>query len=233
MSRDYFTLNELAKHLGRNRRELEKQVNRGNVPGRRVGGEWRFNKTEITGWLEREMPNFSPEDLQTLEESQREPGDDLILAELLNPSLVQVPLDAGTKPSVLKKLVDIAMQSWQVFDSSALLKAIRDREELDSTALEGGVAIPHPQNRMPEILGESLLVVGRTTSGIPFGGSRRSLSDIFFLLLCRDDQTHLRALTRLGRLFNQTDFLETFRSLESGQEVYEFLIQSEKDLGAS
>lgn len=233
MSRDYFTLNELTQHLGRNRREVEKQVSRGLIPGRRVAGEWRFNKTEITSWLEREMPNFSDSDLATLEQSQENSDGQSVLSNLLHPNLVLVPLDAGTKPLVLKKLVDTAMLSWQVFDSSSLLNAVREREDVMSTAFDGGVAIPHPQNRMPDVLGESLIVFGRTQSGIPFGGSHRSLTDLFFLLLCRDDQTHLRALARLGRLFQLPEFLDRLRSLDDAQETYEFLLESDRLLESS
>lgn len=233
MSRDYFNLNELTQYLGRNRREVEKQVSRGLIPGRRVAGEWRFNQTEITSWLEKEMPNFSDSDLATLEQSQENAGDQDLLSNLLHPNLVLVPLDAGTKPSVLKKLVDTAMLSWQVFDSSAVLQAVRDREDVMSTSFDGGVAIPHPQNRMADALGESLLVFGRTLSGIPFGGSQRSLTDLFFLLLCRDDQTHLRALARLGRLFQQEGFLDSLRSLDESQAAYEFLIEADRSVGKS
>ena len=67
MSRDYYTIEELTRQLGRDQRVVEKQVSRGNIPGRRVGGEWRFNKTEITNWLELEIREFSSSDLATLE----------------------------------------------------------------------------------------------------------------------------------------------------------------------
>ena len=43
MSREFMTLDELVKLLGRDRRQVEKLVQRGVIPGRRIGGEWRFN----------------------------------------------------------------------------------------------------------------------------------------------------------------------------------------------
>ena len=51
---------------------------------------------------------------------------------------------------------------------------------------------------MPNALGESVIAYGRTTTGIPFGGERGALTDIFFLVLCRDDRTHLQVLARLS-----------------------------------
>ena len=80
-----------------------------------------------------------------------------------------VPLAAATKASVLKELVSLAEQSWQVYDPDALLAAIKQREELGTTALSSGVAIPHPRRPSPTVLGESVIAYGRTSTGIPFG----------------------------------------------------------------
>ena len=235
MSRDYYTIEELTRQLGRERRVVEKQVSRGNIPGRRVGGEWRFNKTEITNWLEREIPQLAETELAVLERSQHSPeaGTSSPITSLLHPDLVEVPLDAGTKPSVLKNLVEVASRTWQVFDKSAVLEAVRKREQVSSTAFEGGVAIPHPENRMPEAIGESLIVFGKTLSGIPFGGPRREESDLFFLVLARDSNTHLKVLARLGRLFQIPDFLQALREAEDSVTAYDIIVAADAKLTMS
>ena len=61
-----------------------------------------------------------------------------------------------------------------------MLKAVLEREEIFSTGFENGVAIPHPRNPLPDVLGQSIIAFGRTLSGIPFGAPRRQLSDFFF-----------------------------------------------------
>lgn len=233
MSRDYYTLQELTVQLGKERRLVEKQVSRGHIPGRRVGGEWRFNKTEITDWLEREMPGFSATDLAVVERSHpsSEACSSSPVSSLLMPDLVEVPLDAGTKPSVLKSLVEVAGRTWQVFDSSAVLEAVRQREDKMSTGFEGGVAIPHPSSRLPDALGESLIAFGRTVSGIPFGGPQRQLTDLFFLVLTRDDNTHLKVLARLSRLFQLPDFLNNLRAAETSADAYDVIITADTGLG--
>lgn len=233
MSRDYYTLDELTRQLGQERRVVEKQVSRGHIPGRRVSGEWRFNKTEISDWLEREIPRFSHTDLAVLERSQHsiEVRAASPVSSLLHPDLVEVPLNAGTKPSVLNQLVKVAARTWQIFDSAAILGAVRQREERGSTAFEGGVAIPHPTNRMPEAIGESVIAFGRTVSGIPFGGPRRQLTDLFFLVLVRDSNTHLKILARLGRLFQTEGFLNELRTAETSQDAYAAIIDADQALG--
>ncbi|MDG1894286.1 MAG: PTS sugar transporter subunit IIA [Fuerstiella sp.] len=233
MSRDYYTMEELTRQLGKERRLVEKQVSRGHIPGRRVAGEWRFNKTEITNWLEQEIPQFNQADLAVLERSQHsvEVASHSPVSSLLHPDLVEVPLDAGTKPSVLKQLVETAGRTWQVFDSSAILQAVRQRENFASTGFDGGVAVPHPQSRMPDALGEPLIAFGRTLSGIPFGGPRRQLTDMFFLVLSRDSNTHLKILARLGRLFQTPGFLDDLRAAEISIDAYHVIIEADAALG--
>ena len=233
MSRDYYTMEELTRQLGKERRLVEKQVSRGHSPGRRVAGEWRFNKTEITNWLEQEIPQFNQADLAVLERSQHstEVASHSPVSSLLHPDLVEVPLDAGTKPSVLQQLVQTAGRTWQVFDSSAILQAVRQREDFASTGFDGGVAVPHPQSRMPDALGEPLIAFGRTLSGIPFGGPRRQLTDMFFLVLSRDSNTHLKILARLGRLFQTPGFLDDLRAAEISTDAYHVIIEADAALG--
>src|SRR5579862_7334875 len=82
----------------------------------------------------------------------------------------------------------------------------------DSPSAEGsgrrgcGMAIPHPRRPLPSALGASVIAYARLHSGIPFGAPMGGLTDIFFLVCCRDDRTHLRVLARLTRLLMQPNF---------------------------
>ena len=104
---DSFTLDELALFLGRDRREIEKLVQRGRIPGRKVQGDWQFQSTEITHWLEQEMREYSGIELRGLERAQKDSEADIQcpVSSLLHPETVQVPLEARTKRSVLECLI--------------------------------------------------------------------------------------------------------------------------------
>ena len=52
MEHENYTIEDLAKRLGKDKREVEKLASRGRIPGRKVGGVWQFHPTEITRWLE-------------------------------------------------------------------------------------------------------------------------------------------------------------------------------------
>lgn len=234
MSHAFISLEELAERLGRDRREVEKLVNRGRIPGRKVGGVWQFHPTEIRHWVEQEMRDYSEPELAALEEAQRPQGaapEETPVIKRLSPETLQVPLPGRTKRSVLESLVEVAGRTWQIWEPAAVLNAVLEREEILSTGFENGVAIPHPRNPLPDVLGQSVVAFGRTLSGIPFGAPRRQLSDLFFLVVCRDPRTHLSVLARLGRLMQSPGFLDDLRSAETSDAAYRVIERADKSLG--
>lgn len=232
MSRDFYNFDELVQKLGRDRRLVEKLVNRGVIPGRRIGGEWRFNEIEITHWLEQDIRSLDDQGLAQFEQSQQntELQTPNAITELLHPDTCQVPLDAGTRPAVLQALIEVAGRTWHVWDPAAVLKAVKEREDVMSTGFENGVAIPHPRNPLPDALGQSVVAYGRTLSGIPFGAPRRVMTDLFFLVLARDSATHLQILARLGRILQREGVIDQLRQLESSQESYNLLVQADEQV---
>lgn len=211
---DAMGLDELARYLRRDAREVAKLVNRGGVPGRKVAGVWRFTRREINSWIEAQLPNYSDTELRGLEDAHPpEPGEPLVSG-LLHEACVAVPLGAGTRASVLKELVNLAEQSWQVYDPEAVLEAVRHREDNGGTAFDGGIALPHPRHPIAGAMGESLIAFARTGRGVPFGGPDGRLTDLFFLVLCTDERTHLRVLTRLARLLLRPGFADTLREAD-------------------
>jgi nitrogen PTS system EIIA component len=233
MSHESISIEELANRLGRDRREVEKLANRGRIPGRKVAGVWQFHPTEIRHWLEHEMRGYSESELAALEEGQRSETneEDTPILQRLSPETVQVPLQGRTKPSVIESLIEVAGRTWQIWEPATVLKAVLEREEILSTGFENGVAIPHPRNPLPDVLGQSIVAFGRTLSGIPFGAPRRQLSDVFFLVLCRDSRAHLHVLARLGRMIQSPGFLDTLRAAETSQAAYEVIAAADKSLG--
>jgi PTS system nitrogen regulatory IIA component len=234
MGNEMMDLEQVADYLKRDQREVTKLANRGHLPGRKVGGEWRFAKAEINYWIETQLPAYTAEQLHALE-TRDVPGQgqEPLLTSLLAKESVAVPLLSATRASALKELVRLAEKSWQVYDPEAILEAIRQREEMGTTALENGVALPHPRRPMPTALGESLIAYGRTASGIPFGADRGGLTDIFFLVCCRDESTHLRTLTRLSRLLLRPGFINALRVAETPEATWNLIEAAESDLQAA
>jgi len=111
MPHEFLSLESLAAQLGRDRREIEKLVQRGRIPGHRVEGTWRFHPAEIRHWLEQEIRGYTSDELAAVEEAQRSApaaATEAPVAGLLTIETVQVPLEARTRRSVLEALVEVA-----------------------------------------------------------------------------------------------------------------------------
>jgi nitrogen PTS system EIIA component len=229
MGGDAMNLEQLATYLRRDSREVAKLVDRGTLPGRKVGGSWRFSRQEIRHWLESQLSEYDDAQLCQVERYHAEPQEPL-LAHLMHEACLAVPLKATTRSSVLRELVTVAEQSWQVYDPQVILEAIQAREATASTALDNGVAIPHIHNPIPEALGESLIAFGRTASALPFGAPGGALTDLFFLVLCQDEGLHLKILARLSRLFLRPGFLVSLRDEPTAHGARQLIIAAEADL---
>lgn len=227
-------IEQAASFLSRDVREVGKLASKGDLPGRRVNGEWRFAQAEIKHWLESRLHEHSETELQALEEAHPGEVGEPLLGSLLSEGTTAVPLGASTRASVLRELVKLAEQSWQVYDPDAVLAAIIQREEMGSTALPSGLAIPHSHRPLSSaVLGEPLVAFGKTPRAVPFGGGRGSMTDLFFLVLSTDERTHLRVLTRLARLLRREGLIEQLRSTETPNEAYDLLTGAERELLSS
>src|ERR1700745_3404924 len=98
MGSEMMDVEQLAAYLQRDVREVGKLASRGVLPGHKVGGQWRFTKAEINHWIETQLPGYTEPQLPSLERSGVRTGDrEPLLADLLSPATVAVPLAATTK----------------------------------------------------------------------------------------------------------------------------------------
>ncbi len=235
MSDDDFTIESLAEYLHLAPAQVQRLVERGKLPARRVAGQWRFAQAEIHHWLEERIGLSSDDELQHMESAlDRAAGVEgespVSIAELMPLEAIAVPLAARTRGSVITTLVDVAARTGWLWDPSKMADAVRAREELMPTALEGGMALLHPRRPLANILAQPLIAFGRTNSGIPFGGPRGSLTDLFFLILSIDDRGHLRVLARLSRLLGDPTFLAELRAVSDAVAMRALVVAFETGL---
>jgi PTS system nitrogen regulatory IIA component len=128
---------------------------------------------------------------------------DLLAEERILPDLVSV-----TKADVLVELSELMESSVPGSDSQAILGVIREREELNSTAIGSGVALPH--GRLPG-LDRVLAGFARSRAGVDFDSADGDSTHLFFILLAPDDSAamHLKALAGISRLLKDEGFRST------------------------
>jgi len=228
-----FDTDSLARYLHITPGQVLKLAERGNVPGRKIGGHWRFSKGEIHHWLEDRIGAAGLADLEHVQElldqaaAGREPAV-VTISELLTLEAIAIPLNARTRNSVIKSMVELAAKTGLLWDPAEMAEAVEAREKLHPTALDNGVALLHPRRPLGQILEQPLLALGRTPSGIPFGSESGQLTDIFFLICSVDDSQHLRTLARLSRLIAAPGFLDSVRTAQGAAEALSAIQQFER-----
>jgi PTS system nitrogen regulatory IIA component len=231
MAQEDFDIDRLAAYLHMMPAAVTKLADRGKLPGRRIGGEWRFSAAEIHHWLEDRIGLSDDEALVQMEgalerATAQEAAKEVSICQLLRPEAIETPLQARTRGSVITEMTQVAARTHLLWDPAKMAEAVRAREEMHSTALDNGIALLHPRRPMPAILAEAILALGITPGGIPFGSSG-SLTDIFFLICSTSDHEHLRILARLSRVINDSDFLWAMRSAKSASALHRLIDERE------
>ena len=144
---------------------------------------------------------------------------DLLAEDRILPDLVSVH-----KADVLDELSGLMESSVPDVSARTILDVIREREDVNSTAIGSGVALPH--GRLPG-LPEVVVGFARSRQGIDFDSVDGARTHLFFVLLAPEDAAaaHLKALAALSRLLKD----EVFRTrlLEAPSEEILSLIRAQ------
>ncbi len=236
MPHEQITAQQVAAYLHMNVREVIKLASRGQMPCRKVGGEFVFHKGEVDHWIEAQMHELGGERLAKIEKGvgahhgfEEDMAHNPLLVPLIPDGGLAVPLVARTRQAALRAIVDLADQAGLVYSTADVLDEIAKREELCTTAMMPGVAIPHPRHPLPYDIAESFVVVGLTPSGIPYGAEDGSLTRLFFLICCKDERTHLHVLARLARILGFRPIDELLHA-ESPEELRDLLVERERTI---
>jgi len=146
----------------------------------------------------------------------------MALVELVSEKIVKIPLESKDKPDVLRELVQILKDAGEIDDFGAVLEAVQEREDKQSTGLEQGIAVPHCKTAAVSRL---KLAIGIAPQGVDFDSMDGKPSKLFFLLLAPPDQSgpHVQALAEIAKLARSQVSCRTLVNAENAREVVEFM----------
>jgi PTS system nitrogen regulatory IIA component len=127
-------------------------------------------------------------------------------------------MKATSKAGALEELVNCLAEHRGVQDVEGLLEVIRAREDICSTAIGEGVAIPH--GKFPGV-DRVFAAFARSREGIDFDAQDGQLTHLFFLLVAPEDSTseHLNALARVSRLIKDPLLREKLMQVTTPEEI--------------
>jgi PTS system nitrogen regulatory IIA component len=137
--------------------------------------------------------------------------------ELIFPDLV------GTdRPAVLRFMSDRVAGSGAAIDPDLMYRRLVEREELGSTAIGSGVAIPHCKM---DDLDRVLVAVGLSHEGVEYESEDGKPVRLFFLVVSPSDKpaAHLRSLAAISKWVKADRHVERLLELDQPDDIWKLL----------
>lgn len=141
---------------------------------------------------------------------------------------IQADVKADDKSGVITELVQALAAAGAVKPGEAdgIIAAIMKREELGSTGIGRGVAVPHTKHASVDRL---IGAVGVSHSGVDFDSLDGDKVHLFFLLVSPPDRApdHLRALENISRQLRDETFCRFLKQASATSEIQQLLNESD------
>lgn len=149
---------------------------------------------------------------------------------LLRPEMIELALRGNQRDEVLVELINLIPELRNRPDLRAtLLKALQEREQLHSTGIGDGIALPHARNALVGLVSQPVIVFGRHPHGVQYGSIDHQPARLFFLLVTTNVSQHLQILSRLGRLLRDSRLRQGLLLADRAEKVIELIKESEAD----
>lgn len=144
------------------------------------------------------------------------------IVDILQRDSIVSDLAGDTKPEIIRELATTLAGRRDALSADEVARVLLEREELASTAIGEGVAIPH--GKLPAV-SEIVACLGRARTGVDFDSMDGAPTYLFFVLVAPEASTgaHLKALARISRLFKDAAFRARLLEAGSGDELFEIL----------
>ena len=152
----------------------------------------------------------------------------VVVSQLLSPATINLNLRSTDREAVLGELVNqIPELAKQPEARETLLRALRERERLHSTAIGDGIALPHTRNALVGLVDHSIVVFARHASGIPYGALDNIPARLFFLLIAPTVTQHLAILARLSRMLRDPKVRQNLLAADGSEKVIAIVREAE------
>lgn len=215
MEDDILTIEEVAKYLRVSERTVYDWAQKGEIPSGKIGTVWRFKKSEIEKWVNERLSSNNKSSSQNIV---------VQVKNILSPERI-VFLNHSTKHDSLVQLAQNLATAPQIKDASELENEILKREELMSTAIGRGIAIPHV--RLSSVTDLVMSVGISKTDIIDFQSIDDTPVRILFMIAAAYNQHsyYLQTLSFFSAKLKNQDLRDNLLSAKTELDVYNLLIK--------
>jgi mannitol/fructose-specific phosphotransferase system IIA component (Ntr-type) len=151
-------------------------------------------------------------------------------ADFVSREAIRAEITADDKEGVIREMVLALLEANKVPQSEyeSIVKAIMKREELGSTGIGRGVAVPHTKHPSIDRLVGTVAVSGE---GVDFDSLDGEKVHLFFLLISPPDRPgdHLRALENVSRQLRDETFCKYLKQAKSAEDIIQLLEEADNN----
>ncbi|MEM6470792.1 MAG: PTS sugar transporter subunit IIA [Planctomycetota bacterium] len=149
-------------------------------------------------------------------------------ADFISTPSIKAELQAKSKEQAIEELVQSLLDSGEIDAEQRddIVAAIMKREELGSTGIGRGVAVPHTKHPSVEKL---VGTVGVSEEGVDFDSLDGERVQLFFLLISPPERPgdHLRALENISRQLRDETFCRFLKQSKSADDISQLLQEAD------
>jgi len=215
-SNELLTIEEVAKMVRVSERTIYNWAQKGEIPAGRLGTAWRFRKSEIISWIDKQLKS----------KKKQVPDFSIKLSSVLTQDRV-VFIEESTKVTALHHLVSVLATSDFVHNEQDLLDEIYKREKLMSTGIGQGIAIPHSRLNSVDDLA---IAVGICKNPLEdYDSLDGKPVSIIIMIAANSGQhaKHIKTLSTVTKILTNDSNYQAIISAKDEKEVYELLLRSE------
>jgi len=208
----------------------------GKIPAYRINSQYRFSKTEIEDWVMGQKINKA-HDTSTFNEQKEQSGSingeeqakpsqgqgiqQFSLFRALNKGKVIKNAQGKTKDEIIRSTMKEMAKDMDL-DAEVLSELLLDREHLQSTALNNGIALPHTRDFLLNAHHDVVTIVF-PEEPIEFGAlDGQPVHTLFFLFAC-EDKRHLHLLAKIAHLSSDPKTLEFLQRKPSKEQLLTYV----------
>jgi len=201
------TVKDASALLNVSEKTVYRWLEEGRLPGFKLQGQYRFNRAELLEWATAHRLGVSS---SIFEEKETESVPLPLLSEAIQAGGIFYRVEGGDRESALRNVVEV-MRLPEEVDRRFLLQVLLAREQMASTGVGDGVAIPHARNPVVLHVDKPAISLCFLEKPIDFGALDGLPVQVLFTMVSPTARAHLHLLSRLSFALRDAEFRQQLR----------------------
>lgn len=149
------------------------------------------------------------------------------IADLMSTKSIALGVALESQEDAIDKLVSLHLAADNISDAEVFKRAIVEREKKGTTAVGGGLAVPHAQSPVVKNLGVAIITV---PDGVEYcAPDRKPVKLLFMIASPEKGPLHHELLARLVTLLIDAKIVNSLLEAKGVEEFIQIIIQSDKE----